>query len=284
MQFVLFSKHWKELDIEGMVERTLEIGADGVDLAVRPGFVVNPDNVRTELAPAVAKFRAAGLDVPMISTDAGFISPDDPVAESTAAALQEAGVRYGKLGYWRWRDGETPYWEQVAKIRHDLEGFEALGRRYGVTFCYHTHSDYFGLNAAAMMDLLEGRDPQHMGAYLDTGHLHYCGEPYPMAIDIVGRYLTLVSFKDTSFKRVNDEAEELPEWKRVIVPAGYGVVKWQSVFGGLIKAGYDGVCSCHCEFAASSPEEFLHLQKREVAYLRNQHAQAQTRAAAASTQ
>jgi len=272
MEFVLFSKHWQELDVNGIIEKTTTIGADGLDLAVRPGHAVNPDNVRQALPDAVKTFRAAGLNVPMITTDAAFLDPDGPTAEPTAAALQEAGVPCAKLGYWRFKAGETPYWDHVDTIRRALEGFEALGRKYGVKFCYHTHSNYFGLNAASMMDLLAGRDPEYIGAYLDTGHLYYCGEPFPMAIDIVGDYLSLVAFKDTGFRRQNPAEEELPDWKRAILPAGHGVVNWSEVFRGLSSVGYDGACSCHCEFTADTPEQFTELQKREVAFLRAQKA------------
>ena len=274
MDLVLFSKHWPGMDIAGMIEKTQYIGADGLDLAVRPNFAVNPDNVGTALAPAVKQVEEAGLKVPMVTSDASFTDPEAPEAEVMAAALAEAGVPVAKLGYWRWRGAETPYWEEVDRIRRALEGFEILARKFGIKFCYHTHSDYFGLNACAMMDLLRDRDPEYIGAYLDTGHLYYCGEPYRMAIDIVGKYLGLVSFKDTFFARANPEEEELPVWKRVIVPAGNGVVKWQDVMKGLQAVGYDGTISAHCEFRADSPEAFTELQKREVAFLRDQWAKA----------
>jgi sugar phosphate isomerase/epimerase len=236
---------------------------------------VNPDNVAEALAPAVQEVEEAGLKVPMVTCDASFTDPEAPEAETVAAALAEAGVPVAKLGYWRWRGAETPYWEEVDRIRRALEGFEILAQKFGVKFCYHTHSDYFGLNACSMMDLLRDRDPQYIGAYLDTGHLGYCGEPFKMAIDVVGEYLGLVSFKDTFFTRANPDTEECPVWKRTIVPAGHGAVKWNEVMQGLQKAGYDGTISAHCEFHADSPEAFTELQKREVAFLRNEWGKAQ---------
>jgi len=280
MEFVLFSKHWKE-DVSAMIEKARYIGADGLDFTVRPGYVVNPDNVRTALPAAVRQLNAVGLSVPMITTDGDFVTPDFPSAEATAAAMQEAGVPIAKLGYFRYCAGETPYWSTVDRIRRELERLEILARKYDIAFCYHTHSHNFGSNAAALMDLLVGRDPRYIGAYIDTGHLYYCGEPFPMAVDVVGRYLRLVSLKDTGFKRENPASAELPEWRRAIVPAGYGVVNWPEVFGALLAAGYDSTISCHCEFGAESPEEFTELQKREVAFLRARLAEAQALISAA---
>lgn len=273
MKMVLFSKHWPEVSIEEMIARTLRMGADGLDLAVRARMAVHPENVATALAPAVRQVRDAGLDVPMITTEGDFTDPTQPGAERMAAAMAEAGVPLAKLGYWRWRPGETPYWHTVDRIRKALAGFEALGRKFGVRFCYHTHSDNFGLNACSMMDLLEGRDPQHLGAYLDTGHLYYCGEPFRMAVDIAGRYLCAVSFKDTFFQRQNPVTEELPVWRRAIVPAGHGAVRWPDVMKALKEARFTGPASVHCEFTAESPEAFAALQQREVAFLRRQEAQ-----------
>jgi sugar phosphate isomerase/epimerase len=272
MKMVLFSKHWPEISIEEMIRRTLRIGADGLDLAVRARMAVNPDNVSATLAPALRQVRAAGLDIPMITTEGDFTDPGDPGAERLAAAMAEAGVPLAKLGYWRWRPGETPYWQTVDRIRAALAGFETLGRRFGVRFCYHTHSDNFGLNACSMMHLVEGRDPQHLGVYLDSGHLYYCGEPFRMAVDIVGRHLCAVSFKDTFFQRQNPAEEELPSWRRVIVPAGHGAVRWLDVMKALREAHFTGPASVHCEFPAESPEAFAALQEREVAFLRQQAA------------
>jgi len=274
MKFVLFSKHWPGISVAGMIEKVQYCGADGLDLAVRAQMAVNPQNVSTELPRAVREVRAAGLDVPMVTTEGDFLDPAAPGSEQMAAALAEAGVPVAKLGYWRYRPGETPYWKTVDSIRKALEGFEALGRRYGVKFCYHTHSDNFGLNAGSMIALLRDRDPKYVGAYLDTGHLYYCGEPFRMAVDIVGPYLTLVSFKDTFFQRQNPATEELPVWRRVIVPAGHGVVRWADVMKALVSVPFDGTASVHCEFTAPTPEAFTELQKREVAFLRQRYAEA----------
>ncbi|NLF17895.1 MAG: sugar phosphate isomerase/epimerase [Lentisphaerae bacterium] len=274
MKFVLFSKHWPGLSVAEMIARTQAAGADGMDLAVRAGMAVNPENVTTALPAALREVRAAGLDIPMVTTEGNFIDPTAAASEQLAAAMAEAGVKIAKLGYWPYRVGETPYWETVTRIRRALEGFEALARRFGITFCYHTHSDYFGLNAGSMITLLRDRDPRYIGAYLDTGHLYYCGEPFAMAADIASPYLTLVSFKDTFFKRQNPATEELPVWRRTIVPAGHGVVRWPDVMKTLRRVGFDGTASVHCEFTAPTPEEFAALQKREVAFLRQRYADA----------
>ena len=47
MQFVYFTKHWPELAARELARMGKGLGAEGLDLCVREGHVVNPGNVRT---------------------------------------------------------------------------------------------------------------------------------------------------------------------------------------------------------------------------------------------
>ena len=53
MTWVMFSKLLKDLDVDRLGEAIKELGFDGIDLAVRPGYPINPENVSTAL-PAAA--------------------------------------------------------------------------------------------------------------------------------------------------------------------------------------------------------------------------------------
>ena len=53
--------------------------------------------------------------------------------------------------------------------------------------------------------------------------------------------------------------------KRDVVEAGTGMVDWSAVFEELVRIGFDGPLSIHCEFHV--PEgEFLAAAAREVAF------------------
>ena len=43
----------KALDLKGLIAFCKEVGLDGVDLAVRPGYPVNPDNMARTLPDAM---------------------------------------------------------------------------------------------------------------------------------------------------------------------------------------------------------------------------------------
>jgi len=268
MQFIVFTKHWRGVEIEKVCEAARTLGVEGFDLTVRNGYPVNPENVRTALPDAAKKARAAGLNVRMITTEGAFLWPDQPDAEPTLAAMDEADVRLVKLGYYRPKpeEGQT-YWVMVDKIRTAFDGFQKLAEKHNVKVCYHTHSGpYMGLNASSLMHLLKGFDPKHIGAYMDTAHLFVDGEPFPLALDIVGEHLSIVALKDMAYIRVEQDGRTAI--KRTFLPSGKGMVDWDEVFAQLHARGFDGPVSVHCEYTKPTEEEFMAAATEEVAFLR----------------
>ena len=196
MQFVMFTKHLTGLSLEELIATLTDVGVAGADLAVRPGYPVNPDNMAGELPRAAQQFRAAGLEIPLVTAPTSLTSPASPGAEAFYAACGAAGVAHLKLGYWRW-DPERRFRDQIAQIREWLATFQEWSRRYGVKTVVHNHSGTsLGMNSSQMMHLVQGFDPAHVGVFADPGHLAVCGEPIAMALDMVRDYLACVACKD----------------------------------------------------------------------------------------
>ena len=65
MRYVYFTKLLKDLDVRGLIAFCKEVGLDGVDLAVRPGYPVNPENAATALPGLYEEVKAhlAGVGV-----------------------------------------------------------------------------------------------------------------------------------------------------------------------------------------------------------------------------
>ena len=53
MEIVLFSKFFEQLTIEELGDKAYELGYDGIDVAVRPGHPIDPDNAVDVLPGAV---------------------------------------------------------------------------------------------------------------------------------------------------------------------------------------------------------------------------------------
>ena len=52
----VFTKPWSE-PLEQLADKVAALGLDGVELPIRPGYQVEPDNVATALADAVRVMR-----------------------------------------------------------------------------------------------------------------------------------------------------------------------------------------------------------------------------------
>ncbi|NLS76837.1 MAG: sugar phosphate isomerase/epimerase [Chloroflexi bacterium] len=267
MKLVLFSKGLQDHDVAALIERGHELGVDGYDLAVRPGYVVSPDNVTEMLPAAVRRLGEAGLVVPLVTASTDLVSPEHPTAKPIIAAMGKAGVPLLKLGYFRFDPRTQDYWEEVDKARRALDGWQELGRAHGVKVCCHTHSGpYLGNNGAALMHLLRGRDPQLIGAYLDPAHLALEGGPFAVELNMARRYLSLVALKDPI--RFREDHGDEGGLGREIVEAGQGMVRWSEVLAELARVGYRGPFSVHGEFKAPDQPIYLAACKREVAYFR----------------
>ena len=80
MQVVMFSKMLGGLSVEQAGDAIAEMGFDGVDLTVREGGHVLPENAAQDLPKAVDLLRSKRLSVPMITT--GIVDPDEPHTEA----------------------------------------------------------------------------------------------------------------------------------------------------------------------------------------------------------
>ena len=92
MQVVRFTKYWRGLSIGEMGERAAMLGYDGLDLAVRRGHAINPDNVAGELAGAVKQWGSMGVACPMISTETEVVDAKAPMTRTLFEAAGAAGV------------------------------------------------------------------------------------------------------------------------------------------------------------------------------------------------
>jgi len=247
MQIIVFSKMLKNRTVAELIDLAHRNKFDGYDLCVRTGYPVNPDNVSVKLKEAVDQFKSEGLSVPMITAEGDLQFPTHPTAEPILAAMNEAGVRLLKLGYFPFDPMRQSYWEEVARIRKSLEGWERLGQKHNVKICYHTHSvRCMGLNAASLAHLIEGFDPRWIGAYLDPGHMVIEGEEFCVGVAMVRKYLSIVAVKDVLLLRKESHGHGSVEAN--FVCAGQGMVDWTGVFSELARIGFVGPVSVHCEF------------------------------------
>lgn|GEM_PF-3875666 len=112
IQLSVFTKPWADT-IEAVVDRMVRLGVQGIELPIRPGYQVAPDNVAQTLPRAVKVLEGKGLKIfsvaaplddaiitacgeagiPLVRTMVGF----DLGKKSAKAAIAEARARYDQL-------------------------------------------------------------------------------------------------------------------------------------------------------------------------------------------
>jgi sugar phosphate isomerase/epimerase len=260
MQFVYFTKLLEKLDVAGLIGFCKEVGLDGVDMAVRPGFPVHPDNVGTELPKVMKKFQDEKLTIGLVTAPTSMIEPDSAQAKAIFEACGKAGVPAIKIGYFPYKE---KFDATLTEARTRLAAFAKLAEKTGVKCCYHTHSGTcLGNNAAGLRLLLQDLDPHHVGVFADTGHLAINGGPIRMELDMVRSWLHLVAIKDMAWDKGKND------WSTQVVPAGQGIVRWNDVVQGLKDCRFGGTISLHGEYETRDLEERKQLAKGELEFLR----------------
>jgi len=254
MPFIMFTKHLEGRDLPGIIECLKAAGVEGADLCTRPGYPVDPDNAATALPAAAKQFQDEGLCIPIVTTPGEFTEPTVSYAESLMAACAEAGVGLIKLGYWRFKEGD--FQAMLDDCREKLAGFAKLAEKHGVKVMVHNHSgSSMGLNSSAVMRLVEGLDPKHVGVFTDVGHLSLVGEPLPMAFAIVKDYMSALAFKDLRKEGVKKDGKRVMQTG--VVPFGMGFVEWATAVKLIKDMNIDVPISMHCEYSGYPVESVV---------------------------
>jgi sugar phosphate isomerase/epimerase len=260
MRFVYFTKTLNKLSLKDLAAFCKEVGLDGVDLTVRPGYPVTPDNTLIALPEAARLFKDEGLIIGLVTAPTGLIDPNAKHARTLFDACGKAGVPAVKIGYFSYR---PPFDDRLKDARAKLAGFAKLAERTKVKACYHTHSGAtLGNNGAGIRLLLDELDAHHVGVFFDTGHTAVNGGPVGMELDLVRDWLSLVAIKDMAWTKGK------AGWTYRVVPVGDGIVRWAEVGKGLKERKFTGTVSLHGEYEAKDLDERKRLAKEELAALK----------------
>jgi sugar phosphate isomerase/epimerase len=248
-EFCFFSKHLAELDWKDLGKAVKDAGFDGVDLTVRAGGHVLPERA-DDLPKAIEAIRAAGVSVPMITTE--LTSPGHPTAKPILQAAARSGVRYFKTGYWRYT-ASPDVRGQLAATGEALTGLTALARECGIELGFHNHNAYIG---AALWDIapaMDRLDPKWAGYYFDPRHAvaEGGGGAYKAATHLVLPRLKMIALKDFFW------AKSEKGWRIENCPMGEGMVDWAWFGTALKSATFAGPISLHFEYEipGATPEE-----------------------------
>ena len=203
-------------------------------------------------------------------------SARDPAARPTLAALGKAGVRFLKVGYYKYDDPDK--WEErLASARKDLASLVELGKEAGVCAGVHNHAG--PTVGGALWDgweLLKPLDPTWVGAYFDPMHATIEGGNFGWKLGFrrLAARVRMVAVKDFVWETAGDG------WRTRMCPLGEGMVRWPEFFRLLARTGFDGPVSLHIEYdvggktRAARLDNALAAARKNLDFLRKQLAAA----------
>lgn len=271
-----FSKHFQWLPIGEAAQLAASIGYDGLDITVRKGGHVEPQRVTEDLPKAVEQARAAGLPVPMVTTD--IVDPKSPHAETVLKTLASLGIKRYRWGGFRY-DYAKPIQAQLEDARARSKDLAAMNRAHGVCAMYHTHSGKNQLGAS-MWDIwyvLRDLDHSAVGVNLDCGHATVEGGlgGWINTTLLIAPMTRGIAVKDFYWHK-NAKGKWDPRWCGL----GEGMVDVTGFLKMLKQAGFEGPVQLHMEYeelgaahtgktASTIPkEDFVRLCKRDLESLR----------------
>lgn len=258
----VFSKHLQFLDYDQMSEVAADIGFDGLDLSVRPGGHVEPENVERDLPLAVEAMASRGLLSLMMTTAVN--NAKDPVNVEVLNTASEQGIKYYRMGYYKYAAGK-PWRESLDEFREDMRGLAEANQENGLHGAYQNHSgEYVGSYITDIIYLLEGLDPQWSGCQYDIRHATVeGGRAWPMGLKWLKDYLSTIVIKDFTWAR----NPKTGKWSALNTPLGEGMVDFIGYFKLLRELGVHPFASMHAEYelgGANHGKRELTIPKKQV--------------------
>ncbi len=255
-----FTKSFQDRPIPQVCEAFAELGLDGLDLTVRPGGHIKPENAAAELPAAVAAADAAGVKVLILTT---AITDAGPAADRLMGAAADNGVTDLKLGYFK--QNGVPLARRMDEVRKTLAEIAALAAKHGVSPCVHVHSgEYLPSHGTMLYSLLKDLPPERIGAYVDTLHMHVEGGDagWRQGLELLAPWIKLCAVKNYRQEPAGRDKFGMARWKEKVVPVAEGFSPIPAFAQELNKRAFAGTFSLHSEYKSGA--SFKRLNTDEV--------------------
>jgi L-ribulose-5-phosphate 3-epimerase len=244
----VFSKNLQWLDYEGMAREAAALGFDGVDLTVRPGGHVLPENVERDLPAAVNAVEKKGLKVFSIVT--AIDNAEDSLSVRVLETAKKLGIRHYRLGWFHY-DEKLPIRENLKKISARFTALEALNKRIGIHGAYQNHEGhYFGAPVWDLAKVFEELKPSFTGSQYDVYHAVVEGaHSWVYGFELLAPYIKTINIKDFRWEKKDGK------WDSQSVPLGEGVVDLKQYMNVIRNAGIRCPISIHYEYPLGGADQ-----------------------------
>lgn len=260
-RITVFTKPWKRAKLPELASLVGELGFDGVELAVRPGYQVEPETAQDGLLRAVEVFAEAGLRIESVASE--LTGPMITACARAGVSLLRTMLPLDpELGY---RVSVQRFQAQCRELEPFLDGTEV---RVGV----QNHCGNFVGTACGLMEALAPL-PEQFVAVLDLAHTTLAGEPSSYALEICLPRLALLNLKNAVlFPHGRNETGETI-WQRRWVSACDGLTSWTEAAELVRRFGYGGPICLTAEYSdrearSLTEEQVLPLIEADLVHLK----------------
>ena len=233
--------------IEQVVEAATTLGYDGVELRLLDGAVIDPRADRAKVEQAVARSRAAGVEVCALDSSCTFNHADPGAREREVSDLlrwidlaEDLQVPLVRVFGGHARPGLAPEPPEVVNdwVAEALSRAAPTAEQAGVTVVLETHDAFSSARRVAAV--LDRVDSPRVAALWDSHHPYRVGETPQDVIDALGPRIAHVHVKDA--RRTTPDGSA---WQLVLL--GEGEVPVREQLQALERHGYSGYVSVEWE-------------------------------------
>ena len=258
----LFSKHLQFLDYKDMARVAADLGYDGLDLTVRPGGHVEPDQVETDLPKAIDAMANAGLLSIMMTTR--VTNATDEVNRRVLNTAADQGLQFYRMGYYKF-DQSQGWKANLDSHQLDMQKLAELNKEHGLHGAYQNHAgNYVGAYIPDIIYMLDGLDSKWSGCQFDIRHATVeGGKVWPQGVEWLRDYLSTIVIKDFTWAK----HPKTGKWTVMNTPLGEGMVDFVGYFKLLRKLNIHPVATLHAEYelgGANHGDRELKISKRQV--------------------
>lgn len=254
IEYSVFTKPWRETPLPALGAFVKGIGFDGVELPVRPGYQVEPENVTRGLPEAAKILVAEGVKIASVA---------GPTDEATIAACAEAGVPIIRVCVGI--PAGVSYLDHVAAVQAEYDHLLPLLDKHGVTIGVQNHNGRNVAHAMGMRQLVAKYAPAQVGAVYDPAHCALDGEIPELALDIVWSHLRMVNLKNAYWLRTNGPEAAVAQHRVWWTSGSQGLASWPKVVAELRERGYRGTVCLPAEYSAEDQVDRLITQDLQFA-------------------
>ena len=258
-----FSKLFQFLNYDELAAVFKESGIDGIDLTVRKGGHVEPENVERDLPKAVNAAKKQGLTIPSIVTDIADV--DNPLTLRVIKTASENGVKFYRMAYYKY-NYQISMPANLESFRTKMEKLGALNAKYNISGGYQNHNGTnFGGNVWEIWEAIKNMDKKWIGCFYDIYHGVVEGlQSWQNALRMIAPCITMRYIKDFYFSATEKNA------KVVVCELGMGMVNFNTYFRICKELNIDAPFCLHIEydlFNADEEKSLSHAEKYKKAVM-----------------